>query len=75
MGLRAPGRDTYPHLLRCLITLAQLLQAVVFLLLEVRLPLDFGLIKTVDNRVLALRHEDALDLMGVSRHQCRMEEG
>jgi hypothetical protein len=46
---------TYPRLLRGLITLAQLSQPIVFLLLEVWLLLDLGLVQPVDDGILSLR--------------------
>jgi hypothetical protein len=56
---------TYPDQLGCLIPSPKLLQAVILLLLEVGLLLYFGLVETVDDAVLALRDEDALDFAGI----------
>lgn len=56
---------TYPCLEDSLVALSQLLEAVVSLLLKVWFLLYLCLVEAVDDGVLALGHEDALDLAGV----------
>lgn len=53
---------TNPLLLRCLLALAQLPLAVVPFLFKIRLLLHLSFIEAVDDGVLALGHENALDL-------------
>lgn len=57
-------RRTYPLQHLGLVAPAQLLEAVVTLLFEIGLLLDLCLVEAVDDGVLALRDEHALDLRG-----------
>jgi hypothetical protein len=59
---RGGGRVTDPYKLCCLVSLAELPEAVVLFLLEVGLLLHLCLVEPVDDGVLALDHEDALNL-------------
>lgn len=52
----------YPCLLSGLVSLPQFLQPVVLLLLQIRVLLDLGLVKSIDDRVLALVDQNSLDL-------------
>jgi hypothetical protein len=58
-----------------LLLLADLPKVVLLLLLQVRFPLDFGLVQSVHDGVLALLNEDPLDLVSrtsVTPFQCRV---
>lgn len=64
-GERGKGNlevSTHPLLLRGLVPFPQLSAAVLSFLLQVGLLLDLGLVEPVDDGVLALGHEDLLDL-------------
>lgn len=56
---------THPKLLAGLVLSPQLFEAFLALLLKVGLHLDLCLVEAVDDGVLALGDEDALDLAGV----------
>jgi len=62
-GLPTEEENTNPLLLRSLLPLSELPQPVVALPLEVGLLLDLCLVEPVDDGVLALGDEDALDLL------------
>ncbi len=53
----------YPFRARGLLALPQLAQALLLLLPQIRKLLRARLVQAVDNRILALLHEDLLDLI------------
>lgn len=55
-------KTTYPCLLRSLVLLPQVPQPVVLFPFQVGVLLDFGLVESIDNGVLALPNEHLLDL-------------
>ena len=61
------GSSTYSLLLTGLITLAELLQPRLLLLLQIGIFLDFRLVQTVDYGVLTLDDENLLDLFSMMR--------
>lgn len=62
LGAKEEEPETNPFLLRYPLALVQLPLAIVLFLLEIGLLLHLGLVEAVDDGVLALGHENALDL-------------